>query len=234
MNFLHVKLIDAFKQHVPNTTDFNVGYFEGPQHSKVWLVMDDLGSMYKKYHNGGDIALWCDAYGKADGEKVSTKTKGSGDSMAGSSRQEKEGEVELIYKDLKEEHDGNYNVPRLRLWARMIASDLHDDYDNPPSVPAFSGMTHKRPRKDDMYDAITGAAVAFAKAIGNPSKPLSEEAQSRIPSVAGLSPSMCIDLRMKNFEQLRYLQELYNDGILNDNEYMEQKENIIGSLRKIS
>ena len=88
MNFLRVKLIDAFKEHVPNSTDFNVGYFEGPQHSKVWLVtLDDLGSMYRKYHNNGDIALWCD--GKADGEKVVTKTKrkkGSGDSMAGSSR----------------------------------------------------------------------------------------------------------------------------------------------------
>ena len=38
---------------------------------------------------------------------------------------------------------------------------------------------------------------------------------------------------MKNYEQLRYLQQLYDDGILSTEEYREQKELIIGSIRKL-
>ena len=39
---------------------------------------------------------------------------------------------------------------------------------------------------------------------------------------------------MKNFEQLRYVQQLFNDGILTDAEYNEQKETILLSLRKLN
>jgi len=38
---------------------------------------------------------------------------------------------------------------------------------------------------------------------------------------------------MKNYEQLRYLQSLYEDGILNKDEYDEQKKNILTSLSKL-
>ena len=43
----------------------------------------------------------------------------------------------------------------------------------------------------------------------------------------------CVELRMKNFEQSMYLQQLLEDGKLNENEYTEQKENIISSLWKL-
>ena len=55
---LRMKLIDAFKEHVPNTNDFSIGYFEGHQHSKVWLVENnDLESMYAKHGSSGDLVL---------------------------------------------------------------------------------------------------------------------------------------------------------------------------------
>ena len=38
---------------------------------------------------------------------------------------------------------------------------------------------------------------------------------------------------MKNFEQLRYLQQLYEDQILDEKEYIEQKRSILLSLRKL-
>ena len=36
---------------------------------------------------------------------------------------------------------------------------------------------------------------------------------------------------MKNFEQLRYLQQLFDDNILSENEYSEQKQNILSTLK---
>ena len=34
---IRAKLIERFKDQVPNSISFDVGYFEGQQHSKVWL-----------------------------------------------------------------------------------------------------------------------------------------------------------------------------------------------------
>ena len=35
---LRLKLIEHLKEHVPSTVDFNVGYYEGQQHTKVLVV----------------------------------------------------------------------------------------------------------------------------------------------------------------------------------------------------
>ena len=110
--------------------------------------------MYTKF-SGGHLTLWCD--GKLDeaGKKrkrddVDPKTK----------RQEKEEDVDSIFKDLKRRHDSKFDTPKLRLWARMICSKLHDDYDKPPDIPAFSGVVPKRPRRESLGDALSDVAVA--------------------------------------------------------------------------
>ena len=41
-----------------------------------------------------------------------------------------------------------------------------------------------------------------------------------------------MDLRMKNLEQWRYLGNLFDDGVLNE-EYAEQKSNILSFLCKL-
>jgi hypothetical protein len=62
---LRIKLIESFKESVPNTVDFNVGYYEGSQQAKIWLVVpEDLEKMYERYAQGGAITLWCD--GRSD------------------------------------------------------------------------------------------------------------------------------------------------------------------------
>ena len=54
-----------------------------------------------------------------------------------------------------------------------------------------------------------------------------------MPSEIGLSPGKTLDLRMKNYEQLRYRKQLYEDKILDLTEYTEQKDSILSSLRKL-
>ena len=49
----------------------------------------------------------------------------------------------------------------------------------------------------------------------------------------GVSPGRAVDLRMKNYQQLRYLQQLYEDNILNEDEYTEQKRSILAALRNL-
>ena len=50
----------------------------------------------------------------------------------------------------------------------------------------------------------------------------------------GISPAKVADVRMKNLEQLKFLQQLYEDGILSHAEFIEQKGIILDSLRKLN
>ncbi|SMN02411.1 hypothetical protein SPONN_1007 [uncultured Candidatus Thioglobus sp.] len=88
-----MKLIEDFQELVPDSMTYNVGYFEGQQHSKIWLASnEDFATMYRKYPKG-EITLWCDGRTSTDSD-VSRK-KPSGD-KAVSKRQDKESDIDDI------------------------------------------------------------------------------------------------------------------------------------------
>ena len=234
---LRLKLVEAFTDQVPNTVDFSVGYYEGSQQSKVWLVTaDDLKKMYEGIKSG-HITLWCDR--KTESEHAGRKRKRESESAL---REEKEEEVERVYTELVGKHGkGEYSVPLLRLWARVIVTGHHDDYDEPPDWPQFKTQATAAPKRkqgqDSLSDALTGAAKVFAEAVAS-NRHVSPSSgphcsQSQTSTSACISPAKKVDLRMKNYEQLRFLQQLYDDGILCEKEYTEQKESIIGFLRTL-
>ena len=57
--------------------------------------------------------------------------------------------------------------------------------------------------------------------------------ESSQPSV-GMSPLKAAGLSMKHLEQLRYLQQLMEDGVISEEEFIEQKKIVLETLRKIS
>ena len=113
----------------------------------------------------------------------------------------------------------------------MVASNLHEDLDTPPAIPAFSS-TPRRPHSPSLATVISGAATAFAKALGENSQQDKEGSNVSGTSI-GVSPGKAVDLRMKNYQQLRYIQQLFEDGILSEAEYIEQKQRILALLGKL-
>lgn len=105
----------------------------------------------------------------------------------------------------------------------MIAGGLHDDYVEPPDIPAFN-LDRKRAKKENISDAFTGAALAICKALSPTTASESGSASS---------PSKVITLRMKNYEQLKCLKQLKDEGIMEDHDYVEQKEKVMGTLCKL-
>ena len=103
------------------------------------------------------------------------------------------------------------------------------------SVPMITGILPKCPKKDSITDGLTAAATAVAKVFSPPSGSQVETSRSQMPNTArvGMSPGKSIELRMKNLQQLRYVQELYEEKILSEPEFIEQKQ-ILDSLRKLS
>ena len=142
--------------------------------------------------------------------------------------------MEAVFKTLQEKHGENFDTPRLRLWSRMISSGLHESEDDPPAIPAFSGVLPKRPRRESLSEALVGAATAFADSLKGGSGKAADPPKQHSTAVSmSVSPSKAVELRMKNLEQLRYLQQLHEDGILTDAELAELKRDIFSSLRKL-
>ena len=148
-------------------------------------------------------------------------------------RQDKEDEVEKIVMELSKKHP-EIEKTKIRLWARMISGGLHDDYEKPPDIPAFHRPL-KRPRKDNnLSDALCGAATAVCRALSpgpssaGSSGSSSSSGSSGSSSSSGssgsssgshmmpfsVSPTRAVNLRMKSYEQLRYLKQLFDMELL--------------------
>ena len=217
---IHAKLVQELKDKVPDSLTFNVGYYEGQQHAKMVIVCDDdIKAMYQRYPNG-DISLWCDGVAPETTPPKSGKRKRAEN---GTNFQEQKDDLEQIYQELQEKHSDKYDVSKLRLWARMIASNVHKSVETPPAVQFFSaGQPQKNTQQDTLSSALGDAAVAVVEALGGRnSTPCRERT------------AMQVDLRMKNLQQLGYLKQLYDDNILTKEEFTEQKENILSAIRKL-
>ena len=223
VNGLRVKLIEELEEQVPDSLKFGVGYFDG-KHQMSLVSVEDLNAMYSRHRLGGEVLLWCE--GRCKDQKRDSESSGL------LKRQDKEEELEKAFKDLKEKHAEKYSLPQLKLWSRMVSAGLHSDLDSPPDIPAFRSST-KRPRKESLGDAITGAAVTFAKALKESNTSQAPRVETSMSTATGISPGKAVELRMKNLEQLRYLQNLFEDGILSEKEYVEQKASILSTLRKL-
>ena len=209
---------------VPDEGDFNVGYFEGRQHTKKWLTTrQDLDAMYSYFQGKMCISLWCDGREATDEEMLERPSK----KVAREKRKkDQEEELEDIFLQLKKKHGSTYSGPQLRLWARMIVAKTHDDIDNPPNVPMITGFAQSR-RSENFSDALSSAASTIAKALSPPPS----SSSSALPVLC--SPSKTADIRMRNLEQLRALKQLCEDGVLTEEEFLSQKEIVLQALNKL-
>ena len=113
---------------------------------------------------------------------------------SGANRLENEQNVEETSKKLLDKHAGSWDTPCLRLWARMICSGCHDDYDTAPSLPAFSSTVPKK-QKDTLSEALTGAAVVFAKAVSGSPQSVPQES---LTDTSSMVPGAGVSLQSSN------------------------------------
>ena len=122
---------------------------------------DDLNLMYSKYKLGGDIILWFE--GRCREDSQGNRNRDIETAGTGQQKQEREEQVDDIYKDLKLKHN---TIPQLRLWSKIVCSGIHEDTDKPPDILAFGSSVKKKPCRESLADAITGAATTFIKSFG--------------------------------------------------------------------
>ena len=150
---LRAKLIEKLCDQVPNTITFDVGFYDGQQHSKIWLCSNkDLEAMYRK-HPTGEITLWCDGCTAADEDTTGRNKHKKDDSSGGpSKRQKKEEGVDSVFKELKEKHGNKFDTLHLCLWAHMVANDMHDDLRIPQIYQLFA--SHQRDLDSSLFQVL--------------------------------------------------------------------------------
>ena len=124
--------------------------------------------MYNYFGSKHCVYLGCDgkepADEESDEEPRAKKKKQKLEQV--NKRSEREEELEEVYQKLKKKHEENYTGPQLRLWARMITANTHEDYGKPSKVPMITGTGQKQqPRRELLTDAFANAATAISKAF---------------------------------------------------------------------
>ena len=226
LDHLKTTVCSIFKADIPVPCEIgSIGYFEGRQ--KRWLCDDrDCEVMYQKFKGTSQISLWCERVAAKETQELSGTKR-----PATTKRDRHEEEVNDIFEDLRKKHK-DMETPKLRLWARMISNGLHESTDEPPNVPMITGKAAKQPKRDSMHDTVVDAAKAVAEVLTGLRQ---KDDHSKVPtsqaSTTGVSPLRLADIRMKHYEQLRYLHTLFDDGILTEQEFLEQKGTILDTLR---
>ena len=115
---LRARLAESFPDDLAEDLSFQVGYFQGKQGAKRWIVEPrDLEKMYAAFKKGKEIHLWCEGKLKPDVDSGPPPKRAK---TGGNTRRELfEDEVDDIFKELKEKHQ-DMAGPKLRLWARLV------------------------------------------------------------------------------------------------------------------
>lgn len=226
--------MSTFPEQVPATTNFNIGYFLGKQSSKYWLVnQGDLDLMYNSLKKR-EVLLWCDAASSDSGANEKKRKSQVDSPRPPSKRSQIEEEVDGTVEELKERHNDQYTLPQMRLWARMISAGHHESLDDPPQIPAITGVTPKRKPKESLAEAITGAASSLVSVFhGKSPATVSPGQPPALDTRVGHSPSKISDLRRNYLKELRELQQLFEDNILTEEEFAEQKSIVLNAMRKL-
>ena len=204
-------------------------------------------ALYDAYeaYPGKEILLWCEGCSGETSNPPSSKRRKKSDN----SREGQESQVEEIAAELQDMHGDDLQLSELqyRLWARMIATGVYLKKDVPPQVPMITGVAPKRNRKSvdvfderrSLQDSIVSTATAVVKAMSSGNQSTSTLAQSPqihqnvLGSPMPVSPAKAADIRGKSYGQLATLKKLYEDNVLTQEEFEEQKLAILTGLKKM-
>ena len=218
---LKVRLMEELEESVPQTR-FAVGYFL--QATTHWICNEeDLNVLYTACDN--HIMLWCDG---REGECTEhTPSRSSKRRKKGEECATKCEEVEQRVEDLAKELKGDkleLTETQYCLWARMIVTGVHASKDTPPQVPLITGVATKRKQAETFKDT----AIMKAAASNHPSPtvvqtPHIQQTITQSQEATGVSPGKAAEIHSKSFDQLGTLKKVFEDGILTQNEFEEQR-----------
>ena len=128
----------------------------------------------------------------------------------------------------------NIHAFRIKLWAEMLATGVHNDLDNPPTASMFGRDKHaKRHSESSANDTVVSQMMTMMNTLCQALTPKQVETEKKTTFSVSLSPMKRAELRSTYLEQLSELHQLLDQDILTEQEYEEQRAELVGSLREL-
>ena len=233
-NKLRNEIIEQYGEITKLAHNMEMGYFQASR--KVWinsrLDVNDLWSLVAK---GEKITVWCVGSdesmwsGKRNYEPgLENKENNSSKKLKVSTGPGVESQKELVKEyelDLKKKHEGAYSPFQYKLWAEMYAKGVHSSLEDPPAAAMFNREKLSRSsttKNDFVVSVLDKVCNALAPTTQNTGK-----------ASLTLSPLKKAELRSTYIKQLSELKSLNESGILTNDEYEEQREELVKLMRQL-
>ena len=190
---------------------------------------EDLSEIYILYKHKHDILLWCysdvgDQSGTCSANLQSKWSIVSDNPPPSSKRQaiaKNISEVEEIIKKLREKHGNAYSVEKRNCWVHVLNVGKYFSYDEPPDFPFFKQRKEKRIDAQQSSVSTDSGSTASTSSL------------STSTALVCNSPSKCVGLRTQCIDQLSKWHSLLNTGAIDQAQYDELKEAILGDIKKM-
>ena len=126
---------------------------------------------------------------------------------------------------LRAKHNDAYTPFQYKLWAEMYAKGGHNSLDDPPHASMFSRET--KPQNRSAHDH----AAVMVSVIDKLCSAIATKAPKQMGST--LSPMKRAELRSTYMKQLSELRQLHDNGVLTEDEYEEQREELVQLMRQL-
>jgi hypothetical protein len=242
-DYIKNEILEQIGGHVvPESLEFDLGYYKGKE--KKWINnQDDCCDAVDVLKSQNKLTLWCTGVIEKEKRKRDRSGSESDDNATNVTRnpkrskqkhtsaiKAKEAERDSIVSELRERHGTTYSAVQYRLWAEMKMGRTWDSLEKQPPYPMFGEKRHRgHSASGELNDALTG----LAKSIVGYLSPQPNTSHVISSSSATLSPAKTAQLRSKYMEQLSDLVKLREIGALTNEEYDEQRQVIVDSMRKL-
>lgn len=235
-NNIKTEILDQISDNVVSETlEFDLGYYVGKE--KKWINNEeDVCDALEVLKLQNKLTLWCTGVSNEKERKKRERESESDDNASekrmkrSSAAESKEAERDRILTELREHHGTTYSAVQYRLWAEMKMGHSWDSLETPPPYPMFGGKRHRgHSASGELNEALTGLAKSIAVALS----PQASTSHGSSSTSTLSSPAKTAHLRSKYMEQLSDLVKLRDIGALTNEEYEEQRQVIVDSMRKL-
>ena len=220
--------------------NMEVGYYS--HSTKLWINSRlDVADVWNSIGRGEKPTLWCldttrqplkrkrDNSGENDSQGQASKRPCS--SQGSSTVEERKVKAKEYEQKLVELHRDKWTLFQYKLWAEMLVCGTHTSVDEPPSASMFnreskhpsSGLIANSTLNDTVVSGMMTVVTNLCQALAP--KPGAGSTCS--------SPIKRAELRGTYMKQLTEFKQLRDGGILDQEEYEEQRSDIIKLMRQL-
>ena len=131
---------------------------------------------------------------------------------------------------LMETHKDKWTSFQYKLWAEMLVCGTHTSVEDPPSASMFSRDT-KRSSNPTLNDSVVKGMMTAMNSLCQALVP--KETSSVEKRTLLSSPMKKAELRGTYMKQLNELRQPHDSGILDQEEYEEQRSDLVGLMRQL-